>query len=284
MRIKPDPLPFLRHLIFSFFLLLPVTAKAATEPSWRDLMQTRNLGMGGAFRALGAGGESAFGNPATLALSRRYQVDMTAGYDPATSFGWANTAVADGTNLLAAGVSYHFVNLGQGETQRTAHINTLAFAFPLFGTLTLGVSGKHVLMNGALERNGVTLDAGAALKLFEIFTLALSAHNLIDIKNPDMTRYFALGAALKLGPVIATSDVRSDFFSLDGPMAYGVGLEFAGLQGLPLRIGYSRNTTEFVSAGFSLEEGANAIDFGYRHELGGLNSRLIGLTVRITAQ
>jgi hypothetical protein len=250
-------------------------------------MQGRNLGMGGAFRAVGQGAESTFGNPAALSLSSRYQVEVTGAYDPRTSFGFGSAAVADSTTPLAAGVSYHYVNLGKEETLRTAHVSTLALAFPLFAGLSLGASGKYVLMNGAVSSNAVTLDAGAALKLFEVVALGFSAHNLVETDNPEMPLFYALGFSLKLGPVLSAIDVRSESLRLDKPVSVLAGVEASLIPGVPLRAGYSRDAgdaSEHLSFGFSLEEGSNAIDVGYRQGLRGVNSQVLVVTLRFKMQ
>src|SRR5687768_5076740 len=102
----------MHRLALLLSMLLPALALAQEAP-FRDLMHARNYAMGGAYRAHGLGAESASGNPASLALYRRYLVEMSGAYDFATRWGFGTVAVADSaTSEVAAGYTYQAISYG----------------------------------------------------------------------------------------------------------------------------------------------------------------------------
>ena len=265
---------------------LPAAAEEGEGPDLRELSTARALGMGGAFRSLGVAGESVVGNPAAMSLYRRYTVDVTGAYDLATRYAFGNATIVDSqTNALAAGVAYHLVTLGTGETQRLTHHNTLALSFPLSDVLMIGTSGKYLLQSGAQSSNAVTMDAGVIVRLLGL-VVGFSGHNLIDIANPDATRYFALAASYSNGlDLNVAADVRSDL----GPRAaetfvLNTGLEYAVGGVFPLRAGYSldrRLGRQDLSAGLGFIVDNTGVDVAYRREISGGNGQMLLVTLRM---
>jgi hypothetical protein len=270
-------------------LLLLVSSSAfatAIEPGLRDLMQARNIAMGGAYRAHGLGAESAFGNPAALSMYKRYQVELSGAWDITTKYAFGSVAIADSTQEVSAGVAYHLVTLGRGEKRRIAHFNTVASAYAISENIHVGVSARHLLMTGAREANAITMDAGLLVRLTEGLSIGFSGHNLIDTANPELTRYYALAAAWVIGGLTAAFDVRADFGIADVPvqMAYGGGLEYILADMFPLRAGYSYDTvmgTQHISCGLGYAYQGGGIDLAYRHELAGNDGRLLMLTFKM---
>src|SRR5262249_4426822 len=181
-------------------LLWSASGWAQYESSLRDLMQARNYAMGGAYRALGLGAEAVDGNPAAMALHKFYEIDAEGVWDVGTKFGYGNATILESqTSQAAAGVSYRFLSLGRGDENRHTHYATLAVGFPLADSLTVGVSGHYVQTSGAFHRNGITVDAGLVFRFSDAFRVSLSGHNLVDIKNPDVVRYYAAGIGYSKG-------------------------------------------------------------------------------------
>jgi hypothetical protein len=262
------------------------TAAAQGEPGLRDLMYSRNFAMGGAYRSLGLGPEAVNGNPAALGLFKRYQVELSGAWDIPAGYAFGSVGVVDSaTSELAAGLSYHLVTLGRDETRRTAHINTLALDLPLSENLHIGVSGRHLLETGAVEANGITMDAGILVRFTEALVVGFSGHNLIDISNPDLTRYYALSVGWLGGLFSAGIDVRADFGIAETvALAYSAGLEYIIAGQVPVRGGYSLDTishTQHVSLGVGWMNEQGGIDVAYRHEIGGLDGRLISVTFKV---
>ena len=63
--------------LLAWLVATPVLAQEKASPGLDDLMHARNLAMGGAYRSLGYGAESVGGNPAAIAMFKRYQVEAS---------------------------------------------------------------------------------------------------------------------------------------------------------------------------------------------------------------
>src|SRR5919198_2987394 len=130
----------MRRMVLSALVAMCVPAAAsAAEPGLSDLMRARNFGMGGAFRALGGGTEAVEQSPASMAVFRRYLVELSGAWDPRHPFGFGSIAVMDSVGSpVGAGVAYHLVSLGEGDQQRTVHLNTGAITIPFGEALYVG--------------------------------------------------------------------------------------------------------------------------------------------------
>lgn len=260
-------------------------ALAQVDVSLRDLYNARTLAMGGAFRALAYGTEVIEGNPAGLAARKRYLFEATGAYDPHSDFGFGSLGAMDSaTNFLAAGVNYRYVIDG-GRPFRRGHLATVGLAIPLSSRIFLGASGKYLKLNGLDPRNGITADAGLLIKIAESLGVAISAHNLIDMHVLDYRPYFAAGVGYAAGPLAVAFDMRADFASRNTTrLTYQGGAEFFITERIPIRAGFERdqlNRTSYWSAGFGLNDTGGGLDFAYRHELGGGQSRLFLATIRV---
>jgi hypothetical protein len=217
----------MRTSIVLLVLLAPLLASAQEAPGLRDLAHARSLGMGLAYRGTGLSADIVGGNPAMMAAFRRYQFDLSGTWDWGNRFAFASTSLIDSqTSRLAAGVGYQLVTLGRDETRRTAHVNTLAFAFPLLDFLLVGVSGRHLLMSGAATANAITMDAGVALKIGEPFALAAAMHNLIDTPHAELSRYYSFSAGFTAGVFSLGVDARADFNGPDPRLLWSAGGEY----------------------------------------------------------
>lgn len=252
----------------------------------REMMTGRAYAMGGAYRALGIGGEAVTGNPAAMSLYRRYMVDVSGAWDLRTKFAFGNVTILDSsTNIIAAGLAYHLASIGRGQARRIAHCNTAASSIPISDNLMLGAAAKHFLMTGARESNAITLDAGLLVRLFAGLTISLSGHNLIDVSNPDITRYYALAAGWSGGGFNVAADMRADFgIAPTVQLAFNAGAEYVLAQAFPIRLGYTLDKIsgrQDLSGGVGIYIEGTGLDLAYRHELGGTNGHLIALTLRL---
>ncbi|MBI3181752.1 MAG: hypothetical protein HYZ28_06380 [Myxococcales bacterium] len=267
-------------------LLLPTAALAQAELSLRELMHARDFAMGGAYRAHGLGGEAILGNPAALSLYRRYQLELSGAWDAQSKFGFGTVSVLDSvTSELAAGVSYYLVSAGRADARSLSHLSTLALSMPLSSSVLIGASTRHVLVSGAYETNGVTMDAGVLVRALDALVLGFSGHNLIDLGNPMLERYYALSLAFLGGLFTAAADLKGDVAPEGGlRLAYSGGVEYVAGGGFPVRAGYTydaRQGRHHLSAGVGVMVEGGGLDLGYRHELGGEGGRLIALTFRL---
>lgn len=262
------------------------TSVAPRAEDLRDVMSARGYGMGGAWRALGVGAESGTGNPAALAAFRTYRIELTGAWDWEGKDATGMVAVADSsTSALAAGVSYQLISLGKGSQRATAHVNTVALAVPLAESLMIGVSSRYLLMRGARLANAITGDAGILIRPSDVFSLGVSAHNLIGTGNPELTRYYSAHAGVFAGLLTVAADVRADFETNDRTtFSYSGGLEFILGQNIPLRAGYTWDgftRSSQLGVGIGVLTGGGGFDLAYRHDFGGEKGRLIALTFKV---
>jgi hypothetical protein len=284
----------MRSLAFLLAVCVALPALADEEPSptpplpeagFRDVVHARTLAMGGAYQSVGLGADVVIGNPAAMALFKRYQAELSGTYDIRSRFGFGSVAVLDSvTNQVAAGVSYSFISLGQGDEQRFAHLTTVAAGMPLSEVLYVGFSTHNLVESGARTANAITID-GAVLLRFSSLAISVTGHNLIDIRNPDMSRYFVGSVGWMSEVFTLVGDLKMDFQGTSTPQfAYSLGAEFIAGQTLPLRAGFlidtiTQNRYLCMGAGF-LSEGSG-VDIAYRHEIGGANGRMLALTLKM---
>ncbi|WP_223642783.1 hypothetical protein [Corallococcus sp. EGB] len=273
--------------------VLPFTSRAATPEradELREVANARSLGMGGAYRATGLGADALLGNPAAMALFPAYRIEGTGAYDPRNKEGYLGISLADSSSgRLALGVDYHWLSLGRGGARTKSSYSTLGAALPLGQSLLIGLSGHYLRLSGQSRfANSITMDAGLLLRLSEELTIGVSGHNLIDTDNVELTRYYSAHAAYVGPAVVVAFDVRGDFETRDSTVfTYNTGAEYILDQTIPVRVGYTYDGFQKVSrvtvgAGF-MSPGGGGVDLAYQHDLGGLNGRLLVLTLRILA-
>lgn len=275
----------------AFVLVSALVASAAlaqqaspTSPDPRDFQHSRNVGMGGAYEAMGYGVEAVGGNPAALSLYKRYQIEATGAWDPPQGYGFFSLGIADSTNPLAMGLTYHFATYGS-EERRWAHITTLASSYAIADLFHLAVAVRHQVLVGASNTNSVTMNAGLIVRPVQFLTLGFSGHNLIGVYNPDVARYFVASASAQIfGQLTPSFDLRMDFNQPQARLAYHGGVEWLIGQTFPIRLGYQFDgisNHQYVSGGIGWFVQGSGIDFAYRHELGGQEGRLLSLTLKL---
>lgn len=253
-------------------------------PDLRDLMHARNIGMAGAYMSMGYGAETLGGNPAALSAFKRYQIEASGAWDVPNGMGFGTVALADSTNVIAGGISYHFATFG-GFERRWAHVTTVASAYSLADWLHIGVSGRHHVLVGASNTNSVTMNAGLIIRPVQMLSIGVSGHNLINNFNKDITRYFVASvSAMLFNQLTPCFDLRADFNQGTPRFAYHGGLEWLIAMTVPVRLGYQYDgimNHHYISAGLGWFVDGSGIDFAYRHELGGAEGRMLALTLKL---
>ena len=249
-----------------------------------DIMNARNFGMAGAYRALGYGTESIGGNPAAISLYKRYQIEVSGAWDIKNKYGWGGTAVADSqTGEIAGGASYELVTFDTPYGRNTAHVSTTAIAIPL-GPIHLGVAGRYHLIYGPAATNSITLNAGIIVQPVDWLTFSFSGHNLIPVYNIYIQRYFTLGVAMMLGMFTPTFEMRGDFNAVVPRLAYSGGIEYILASAFPIRAGYTWDgiaAKQYLGVGLGYFSEGSGIDIAYRHEFGGSNGRMLAVTIKM---
>ncbi len=279
-------MPHRLMLLLALCVSTPVLAQARVD-DLRDLQSARSFAMGGAYRALGMGTEAVLGNPAALALWKMYRMELHGAWDTHGKDAFAGVSVMDGkTSDLAAGLDYHLVSLSNGGSRTTAHFSTLAFALPITPGVLIGTSVHYLKGNGLLLANATTVDAGLLVRFNEGLNLGVSAHNLIDTHNEELTRYYSAHMGFLAGLFALAADVRGDYQSREKAVyTYHGGVEYLLGEAIPVRLGYSydgfKQTSQLgVGLGFLTGEGGG-IDVGYRHDLGGPKGRLLAISIKL---
>lgn len=279
-----------RATLTCFFLALAAAAPSRAQSElpdhpFRNLVHARSMGMGGAFRAFGLGLETVTGNPAAMALYQHYNLELSGAWDITQQTAWASAGVMDSTNRLSAGVAYHLVSFGAFGDRTLAHLNTIALAAPVLeNTVFIGASVHYLFSSGTLQANAVTGDAGVIVRLFEVFTLGLSANNLIDTRHPDLATYFTAEAAFSNGTLSVLADARGQLQEGAGPLlGFNAGAELVFVEGIPLRAGWALDESghTFASGGLGWMFEGGGIDVAYRHELNGIG-RALAVTIKIS--
>jgi hypothetical protein len=281
----------LRPTALLFVLCVSTTALAQPAEDLRDVMSARAYGMGGAYRALGLGGEAVLGNPAAMALFPAYRIEGSGAWDVGQKEGLLGITVIDAaTSRLAMGIDYHWVSVGRGGARSSAHLSSLGVGLPLSQALLIGASARYLRLSGQSRFvSSVTADAGLLLRLSPSFVAGVSAHNLFDTDNEELSRYYSAHVGVLLGALTVAGDVRGDFTTNnENTFTYNGGLEYIVGKVLPVRAGYSydgflRTSQLSTGIGFMTERGGG-LDIGYRHDLGGPKGRMLALTLRMQVQ
>ena len=257
-----------------------------SRPDLRDIQHSRNMAMGGAYESLGYGAESIRGNPAALSLYKRYQIEASGSWDIPQGYGFGTLGLADSTNPLATGVAYTFATFNDGNGDRVwAHVTTLGFAYSFGELFHIGIAGQHQALLGGSNTNSITMNAGLVFRPAEWLSVGLSGHNLIPVYNAYITRYFVASVSSQLfGQLTPCFDLRADFNQPDPRFAFHGGIEWLIAQMIPLRAGYQYDMIgghQYVSGGVGYFSQGSGVDVAYRHELGGLNGRLVSLTLKL---
>ncbi len=264
---------------------LAQTTSPVVGPTLKDLMQARNMAMGGAYESLGYGAEVIAGNPAALSLYKRYQIEANGAWDVPSGYVTGGVSLADSSSsALAMGISYNFATFGAYD-RRWAHLTTVALALAIAEWLHIGVSGRHQVITGATNTNSITVTAGIVFKPFEWLSMSFSGHNLIPNYNADVVRYFVASVSSQIaGQLSPVFDLRMDFNQPTPRLAYMGGVEWLIAMRFPLRAGYQYDNIgnhQYLSAGAGWFVEGSGFDLSYRHEIKGDEGRLIALTVKL---
>jgi hypothetical protein len=266
------------------------SAATAYAPQFlNDIMQARNYAMGGAYHSLGYGTESLSGNPATMSLFKRYQVELGGAWDIPNGFGFGGLSVVDSaTSAVAMGTSYQLATFDSPQGRNVANLTTLGIAYPITDWLHVGVSARNQIITGPWNTNSITMNAGVALKLFDLIILGLTGNNLIDVASPLVQRFFTFSIAGTIGMFTPTFEMSADFNTTTPKFRYAGGAEYILADYVPLRAGFVYDGiaggAKYLSFGSGFFYQGSGVDIAYRHEFGGNNGNLIALTIKLQSQ
>jgi hypothetical protein len=261
-------------------LLLARSLLAAPAPLDFDTARgAREVGMGGTFRELGIGANSADGNPAAVALFKAYQLEF-AGGDDWKAKGWYVAGwVRDSTNQEFSGAySFHYITNSASGSNVGLYAHSLSIATRLGDRVAFGLGGRWFIQ-GTPKINAASMNVGISILVIPQLTLGFAGYNLIDTRHPELSRSFEVGLGLLLGPVRLASEVRSDLGR--GPLQpiWNTGLELFLGQTFALRTGWEwREPVQqnFFTVGLGIVLDNAGLDIGWRHGLAGAGDLIVG--------
>ena len=265
-------------LLASLLLARPLLAAAAAI-DFDTARGAREVGMGGTFRELGIGANSADGNPAAMALYQAFQLEFAGGYDWKAKGWYAAGWARDSTNAeLSAAYSLHYISndYGGGPVGQWAH--SLSLGTRIGDKVAVGIGGRW-LIQSAPKINAASLNLGVSIQVMPQLILGFAAYNLIDTHHPELSRSFEVGFSLLLGPVRLATEVRSDIGR--GPLhpVWNSGVEVFLGRSFVLRTGWEwRESVQqnFFSTGLGLVVDNTGLDIGWRHGLAGAGDLIVG--------
>ncbi len=303
---RPDarPIPAVRAAVRARAVLVlaaavlvagvPAPARAeegALPPTPTNYVYARSMGMG-AYRAVVGENDGIFYNPAVLAASKRFTINLgglmyRVGADTdGTMFG--GSVVDSVSSTVAAGFSYNYVTtLGYSTRGAFGGMLNMALAFPVGDNLYVGATGTYLnLFADAGSVSAITVTAGALLRFGKWFSGSFVGYNLVNTYHPDLLP-LGMGAGVAVGPG-DTFHVVADWnrdFGADGIHAdkWALGAEvfvadmFSGRGGWLYDAGGNQQWWS-VGAGFAYQ-GFGA-DFAYRQSFGGTTFRTLAAMIK----
>ncbi len=264
-----------------------MSVRPRTAGAFVDELGSRALAMGGAGRADARGDEAIPLNPSGMSLARLYSLEGHYQYasQPGEQFG--HVSVVDSTSAfgLAGGVYYAFRTAAvPGLSRFTGHEAGVALSMPFSELLMLGVTGKYLRLaggapepDGSSSHGGLTLDAGATIRLASVLTLGVVGYSLRDLSTTRAPLSLGYGAALVPLPELTVAiDVFHDFTTSDPTRgvrtSVAAGAEFRPATRMSFRGGVGDDgglEHTYLSAGFAAISEAGAVDLSLRQDLTG---------------
>lgn len=239
----------------------------------------RLLSLGGAQRALGSGNDALFQNPAGLAFSGSYEIELGYADDARESDRRVALSVADGqAGEIAGGLSIMYGRFRPpGQVEGSQRLDGIRFdaatALRASQGFAIGVAtryGDYRLLDGEMEvENGgssaFSIDVGILWQIAEGISIGGTMQNVTADSQPGLPRTWGAGVGYQGGPFMIEIDVEHEW-ELRAP-EYALGAGFTISDRFPLRAGVSFNqeTERFtVSAGAGFSVDRIAFDVAYR--------------------
>ncbi|MEL6186962.1 MAG: hypothetical protein AAFU79_20240 [Myxococcota bacterium] len=276
-----------------------------TAPAWAQAYEPpRLLGFAGAQRALGTGNDALYQNPAGLAFSGSYEVEIGYADDFREADRRVTLSIADGqAGEFAGGLGLTYARFRPaGETEGDRRLDGLRFdvglAAMLGRTLAVGVTtrfGDYRLLAGDDEvpdggTSALTFDVGLQWQLGQGFSVGGLVRNLTSESQPGMPRAWGAGLGYRSGPLLAEVDVDHAWETVAPVYSGTVGFIIA--EQFPLRVGtsFDSETERFsISGGAGFVVDRIAVDLAYRQRIDPVASgedadeRLFAVSFRVRA-
>jgi hypothetical protein len=277
-----------RRLVALCAVLFSTAAYAREEGA-----SASSLGVSDAVRSSAVGPAGLTFNPAAMHQLMQYAIETGYEYSQPIDGHTFSVAVVDSaTNAaIAMGVGYSYIyghEVGS-DVERTGHNLRFGAASGWRGenwSVHAGASGRYLSLSvgsdGAAE--GITMDAGLLVVVGGMFRFAVVGHHLVDTGLKETPRQLGFGTSIYVNSFIASFDAVLDFETQDETKAqYRVGLEYAVMDRLPIRLGYESDRlvgSHAISAGLGYVTRVIGIDFGFRQNLVDTSDNVFSLNIR----
>lgn len=256
-------------------------------------MPPRAVGLGGAMRASPtAGTSSMYFNPALMSVTPIFHLEGMYQYTGNERMNTGGGAVVDSvTSVVAAGMAFNYSAIDHDKTTHTAWDGRLSISGGIGKTLFLGATGRYLYLeqnpsakswgpsgppalpaSGSQQVDGLTFDAGAALRLADIVTIGVAGYNLSNTGSVFAPIELGSGVSLSLlEMLLLEADVLVDFTSHDKTgLELDVGAEIFVAKVVSIRAGYVYDiyyNMHSVAAGLGYIHPKFAVDFGFTREI-----------------
>lgn len=271
----------------------PVLKKDCPSPlAWES---ARGLGLALGLRSSAASTSALFYNPAGLVLGGAYHVEGNVDYLSGSKTTALGAAVADSaTSQLAGGVAFRgFLSGKEGYDGFDAR---LGLAFPFSEAISIGLAGRYINVSTEGEdedgnpidvelAQGITLDASFRFQVGDVAVFDVAAYNFVDQDTALMPLELGFSAGFMLAPEFVFGfDILGDMGNFEAPsMTAGGGLEYLAAGTVPLRGGYSFDTTRELhrlGLGVGYTDKMLGVDLGFRQDLSGGDETRVLLALR----
>ena len=244
-------------------------------------------------------------NPALMSTAPIFHLEGMYQYTGYERMNMGGAAVVDSvTSAVAAGMSFNYSGIDHAKIEHTAYDGRLSLSGGIADTFYVGATGKYLFIeqnpsakqwgpagppalpsSGSQQIDGVTFDAGAAVKLGHILNLGVVGYNLTNTGSAFAPIQLGSGLSLSLMEMLLIEgDVLVDFTSHDET---GVELDFGAevfiANMVSIRAGYIYDVyynIHSVAAGLGYIHQKFAIDFGFSREIREDGRTLIALGLK----
>ena len=226
----------------------------------------------GASRAMAAGNDAIYLNPAALGATRQYTAALDYVHDTGPGFGGDSIIVSLADSISNArfpgGMSYRYVSLQTPEGAQKGSLTDIAVGLQLSSAFTIGTRVSYQTTGDSKQFTG---DLGGLLS-FGSLNLSVVGFNLIKVDTPSGARGLSAGAALSDGVNYRLGgDVRWEWGDNSSSVqSYALGGEYLLADTVPLRAGYNWDNvrqTRFLSFGTGIYISSFGADVSFRRDI-----------------
>ncbi len=255
-------------------------------------MNPRAIALAGAMRASpSAGTSSLYLNPALMSTAPIFHLEGMYQYTAKEHMNMGGAAVVDSvTSVVAAGMAFNYSGIERARFKHSAYDGRLALSGGIGKVFFVGATGRYIFVDqnrsvnqwgpagppalpssGSQQVDGVTFDAGAAVKAGNVLTLGVAGYNLTNTGSAFAPIQLGSGLSVSLlEMLLLEGDVLVDFTSHDETgveLNFGAEVFVAGT--VSVRGGYKYDIyygIHSAAGGLGYVHSKFAVDFGFMRE------------------